>query len=57
MSKTGKPMNTKTCTCDKCGAEAHTIQNTIHRRCPGEDKKEARPKYDRLPSNQCGKWM
>jgi hypothetical protein len=57
MSKRGNPMNVKKCSCDKCGAEANSIQDTTHRRCPGEDKKDPRPKNDKLPSNLRGKWM
>jgi len=56
MSKSGKPMNTKNCICDKCGAEAHTVQGSQHRRCSGGSK-EPRDKDKKMPSCERGTWQ
>lgn len=50
----------KTHTCDKCGAKAHSMINTFHRRCTSTMSEAEvvpiRPKHDLLPKNQRGQW-
>lgn len=57
MSKRGNPMTVKNCTCTKCGAEAHTVPGTQHRRCSGNSENNTlRDKRDKLEGANRGKW-
>jgi len=46
------------CVCDKCGAKAHSVPDTAHRRCTGNPE-NSKPveKYVLIPSAQRGKWV
>lgn len=49
--KTSRPTGFSNVTCDKCGATAHALSGTRHRRCGPKPKRGPR-----LPQDQRGKW-
>jgi len=50
-------METKKCVCNLCGAEAHSVPDSQHRRCSGiTGKSEPVEKYQCIPPPQRGKW-
>ncbi len=48
--------NAKLCKCDKCGAQAHAIPDTPHRRCGGGDGTQLRPKHEGMDPANRGRW-
>ena len=53
MKKEKRLTGAKLCVCNKCGAEAHSIPSTQHRRCPGRkpaagEELVIRPKTNKL---------
>lgn len=54
--KSGKSTGAKTCTCNKCLIEAHSIPGTTHRRCPGQPEQPLRGKGQNIPSANRGRW-
>ena len=48
---------TRDCTCTECETRAHSIPDTKHRRCPGKPGLELRPKHDKLPYKERGRWL
>jgi hypothetical protein len=55
--KSGKSTGGKTCTCNKCLLEAHSIPGTTHRRCSGNaENNTPRPKGENIPGANRGRW-
>lgn len=53
--------SSKLCECDKCGAKAHSMSGTYHRRCTGqphngEGEVVIRAKREKLGIEFRGKW-
>lgn len=47
----------KDCTCNRCGATAHAIPTTQHRRCSGNpDQPNPRARGENLPGESRGRW-
>ena len=51
-------MNTANCVCDKCGAKAHSIPGSAHRRCSGNPE-NSKPveKHCNIPAAHRGEWQ
>lgn len=51
-------MGTKTCVCNKCGAEANSVPDSQHRRCSGNPSNSTPvEKCQCIPPAQRGKWV